>query len=68
MRKPGSYTKDTKVTVILAIELGDIRVPAGQIGSVENPRRWAQVEPINGTSTDDFNSFLDEVVLHDIGM
>ena len=39
VRKKGNYCRDTKLTIILAIEPGDPDIPAGEPGSIENPRR-----------------------------
>ena len=38
VRKKGNYCRDTKVTVILAIEPGDPELPDHVVGSVQNPR------------------------------
>ena len=37
VRKPGHYTHDTKVTVIVAFEPGDPTLPDGVDGSLKNP-------------------------------
>ncbi len=43
IRKPGNYDRgDFKLTILLAVETGDPAIPAGQIGSVSNPR-WGGV-------------------------
>jgi len=39
VRTVDNYTKDTKMTVIFAIEPGDYRLPADQDGSIHRPRR-----------------------------
>ena len=51
VRKPGNYSRDVKVTVILAIEPGDPCLPPHVYGSVQNPRRWRRVEVVPGTTT-----------------
>ena len=61
VRKPGNYSRDVKVTIILAIEPGDPRLPAHVYGSVQNPRRWKRVEVVAGTTTEIFNEFLTEI-------
>ena len=55
--KPGAYSRDVKVTIILAIEPGDPRILPSIYESVEWPRRWSKVDPIPGTSTEDFDDF-----------
>ena len=61
VRKPGNYSRDVKVTVILAIEPGDPRLPAHVYRSVQWPRRWWRVEVVPGTTTEIFNEFLTEI-------
>ena len=61
VRKPGNYSRDVKVTVILAVEPGDPRLPSSIYGSVEWPRRWAKVDPVPGTTSEDFDDFLKEI-------
>ena len=56
--KPGHYSRDTKLTVILAVEPGDPDLPAEVRGSIANPRRWLRLLVKAGTSTLDFNDFL----------
>ena len=43
VRKSGHYVKDTKLTVIIAVEPGDERLPPHLDGSLERPRRWIRV-------------------------
>ena len=40
--KPGHYSQDTKLTVLLAVEAGDPALPDGVRG-ISNPRRWLQI-------------------------
>ena len=61
VRQPGAYSGDVKDTVILAVEPGDPRLPPNIYGSVEWPRRWAKVDSISGTSTEDFDDLLIEL-------
>ena len=61
VRTVGNYTKDTKLTVILAIEAGDPRLGDGEEGSTARPRRWIKVRRVGGTDADAFASFCDEV-------
>ena len=56
--KPGHYSRDTKLTIILAVEAGDPALPAHIRGSVGNPRRWLRILLKAGTTTLDFNNFL----------
>jgi DDE superfamily endonuclease len=65
VRKPGHYTKNTKLTVIMAVEPGDPALPAGIWGSVEHPRRWFTVKDTAGTSAVEFADFC-ELVCSDI--
>ena len=59
--KPGNYTKETKVTVILGIEAGDCRVSAGQEGSTDNPRMRIKVNMKPSTTVDEFNAYFETV-------
>jgi len=61
VRTVGNYTKDTKLTVILAIEAGDPRVDDENEGSVARPRRWIKIRRVGGTDADAFAAFCDEV-------
>ena len=56
--KPGHYSRDTKLTVILAVEAGDPDLPPEIRGSTANPRRWLRLLIKAGTTTLDFNDFL----------
>ncbi len=39
IRKPGNYDRGMfEVSIILAVETGDLAIPAGVIGAVSNPR------------------------------
>ena len=55
---PGNYTRDTKVTVIAAIEPGDPSLPANVDGSMNRPRRWIRVSTEKGTTSDVYKTFL----------
>ena len=59
--KPGHYSRDTKLTVILAVEPGDPALDPEVRGSVDNPRRWLRILVKAGTSTIDFTDFLRSV-------
>lgn len=59
--KPGHYTRDTKVTVIVAFEPGDPTLPDGVDGSLKNLRRWVWVQPYAGTDQVTFAYFCDYV-------
>ena len=56
--KPGHYSKDTKLIIILAIEAGDPALEPGVQGSIENLRRWLRILIKVRTTTLDFNNFL----------
>ena len=58
MVKPGHYSKDTKLTIILAVEPGDPALQPEVQGSIQNPRRWLRILIKAGTTTLDFNQFL----------
>ena len=55
--KPRHESRDTKLTVILAVEPGDPALNPEVRGSVNNPRRWLRILVKAGTSTIDFNDF-----------
>ena len=57
VRKPGGYSRDVKVTSILVEEPGFSRLLPSIYWSVEWLGRWAKVDPIPGTSTEDFDYF-----------
>lgn len=61
IRKPGHYTKSTKLTVIMAIEPGDPNLPPHSNGSVARPRRWIRVRERAGTTAFAFADFCEEV-------
>jgi hypothetical protein len=43
IRKPGHYTRGTKLTIIMAVEPGNPTLPPDVDGSIERPRRWIWV-------------------------
>ena len=59
--KPGHYSKETKLTVLLAVEAGDPALPPHVWGSTGNPRRWLRILRKGGTSTFDFNDYLESI-------
>ena len=59
--KPGHYSKDTKLTVLLAVEAGDPQLPPEVRGSVENPRRWLRILVKAGTTVLDFDEFVTHI-------
>jgi len=63
IRKPGHYTKSTKITVIMGIEAGDPSLPPAVDGSIENPRRWFWIRQENGTNAVDFATFCDRICI-----
>ena len=59
VRKPGHYDRGTfKCTVIMGIEAGDAAIPDGQPGSLSNPRRWARIRNIAGTTAEAYSNFV----------
>jgi hypothetical protein len=63
IRKPGNYDRGTfKLTIILAIETGDLEIPNGVIGSVTNPRVWARVTTEPGISAEAYRIFVEHVL------
>ena len=61
VRTDGHYKSGLKLTVLLAIEPGDPRVPAGLRGGVDNPRRWVRCVQAAGTSINIFRDFVDHI-------
>lgn len=61
VRKPGHYTRSTKLTVILAVEPGDPNVPDAFLGSVAKPRVWHRIFYQPGINQVDFSEFVDFV-------
>jgi hypothetical protein len=57
--KPGNYDKgEFKLTIILAVEPGDPALNAADIGSIGNPRIWAEISLEPGTSAEAYRAFL----------
>ncbi len=61
IRKTGHYTRNTKLTVLFAVEAGDRRLPNNIRGSLTNPRRWVRVLMQQGTTALVFASFIDHI-------
>ena len=59
--KPGHYSKDTKLTILLGIEAGDPDLPPEVLGSIQNPRKWLRILEKAGTTTNDFNDFVEYI-------
>ena len=59
VRTVGNYKKETKLTVILAIEAGDPRLPDESEGSIMHPRRWIKIRRVAGTDAEAFAGFCD---------
>ena len=59
--KSGHYSKNTKLTVLLGVEPGDPALAPGIRGSTANPRRWLRILMQGGTSTFEFNGFVDMI-------
>jgi len=63
LRKLGYTTKITStVAYQVAVETGDPAIPAGQIGSVSNPRVWGRVNTVAGTSAQAYCAFVSHVL------
>jgi hypothetical protein len=61
--KPSNYNRGTfKLTIILAVELGDAAVPNRQIGSLTLPRVWARILEEAGTTTKVYTDFVSHVL------
>jgi hypothetical protein len=66
VRKEGHYARvGNKLTVLMGIEPGDGRVPAGDLGSLDNPRRWVSILQNSGTTINHFSDFCD-LICNDI--
>ena len=61
VRTVGNYTKETKLTVILAIEAGDPRLDDDLEGNIVRPRRWIKICRLGGTDAQAFAAFCDEM-------
>jgi hypothetical protein len=61
LRKPGNYSKDTKLTIIMAVEPGDPTLPPNVYGSAAHPRRWIRINQNAGTTAVEFADFCDMV-------
>ena len=63
--RPGHYSRDTKLTLILGVEPGDPALPPHINGSTTNPRRWYRIMLKAGTTAFEFNDFV-EMVCNDL--
>jgi hypothetical protein len=61
IRKPGNYQKAAGFSVLYAIEPGDPSLPADQLGSIERPRKWIQVNRNLNTDQFVFADFIDTI-------
>lgn len=61
VRTVRNYTKETKLTVILAIEAGDPRLADDRDGSIARLRRWVRVQRFGGTNAEVFDNFHGEI-------
>jgi hypothetical protein len=61
VRKPGHYSRSTKVTVLLAVEAGDPDVPDHLLGSIAKPRVWHRIFYQGGINQVDFSEFIDGI-------
>jgi hypothetical protein len=62
----GNYDPQTKLTIIFVMEPGDPNLPPGELGSVENPRRWVRVSNDIGTDAATYAEHIRNV-LDDFG-
>jgi hypothetical protein len=62
VRKPGNYSRQTKVTVILAVEPGLPWLAPNVLGSTGRPRRWYRINVIENTTAFEFADFMTEVI------
>ncbi len=65
VRKDGHYGHGQKITILFAIEPGDLNLPPNLYGSVEWPRRWICCVRNIGTYANTFQDFC-EYVCNDI--
>jgi hypothetical protein len=61
IRKPGHYCRNTKLTIIMAVESGDPSLPPHMDGSIAKPRRWTWVRNMTGTSAYMFADYMEYV-------
>ena len=61
IRKPGHYCRNTKLTVIVAVEPGDPGLPDNMDGSIARPRRWIRVLRLAGMPGSIFADFCNQV-------
>lgn len=66
IRHKGNYVKEQKLTVIVAVEPGDPRLPAGAYGSIGRPRIWVKVSYGAGTTASDFADFLEDDIIDEL--
>jgi len=59
--KPGNYSRDENLSIFLAIEPGDPRLPAEIQGSIQRPRRWCRISSI-GANVMTFNQYIASIV------
>jgi transposase len=65
VRKMGNYGRGaSKIVVIMFIEPGDPSLDPTELGSIARPRIWYRVSKDKGTSSDAYESFLDNYVLN----
>jgi hypothetical protein len=61
IRKAGHYSQTQKLTVLIGIEPGDLRLPANIPGSIKNPGRWIRVVQGTGTTIQVFDEFIKSI-------
>ena len=61
VRSPGHYTRKASHSVFYAIEPGDPRLPAGMLGSIQNPRHWIKILQNQGASELSFGVFMSDL-------
>lgn len=62
LRKQGNYTRNTRTTVILAVEPGDPALPANTLGSIQHPRRWWKILPQKDINAFEFADFVSDMI------
>ena len=65
VRKVGHYGRGRgKVTVIMFVEPGDPALPADELGSIERPRIWYDVNTERGTTSAKYEWFVETKLLN----
>ncbi len=63
IRKPGNYDRGNfKLTILLAVEMGDPAIPNGGIGLVTSSCVWGRLNVVAGTSAEAYLTFIEHVL------